>query len=288
MKGILLAGGNGHRLWPNTVSLSKHLFPIYDKPMIYYSFSTLLLAGVTEIAVIVTPRYRNLYQTLLGSGTKFGIKIYYCDQQQPTGIPDALKIVPDSFKNDSVILVLGDNLLYGSGLGSILKNTYSNSGALIFGHEVSNPQDYGVLVLNSNGVVIDIEEKPKVPKSRLAVPGIYYFDKHCFEFVNELSPSKRGETEIVQLLKKYLNSNQLEMQKLPRGYTWLDTGSYDNMLEASEFIRVLQLRHGVKISCPEEIALREGLIDKEMFYEIYQTMPNSDYREYLKQVLENF
>ena len=281
MKGILLAGGRGTRLWPNTAIISKQLLPIYDKPMIYYPLTTLMLAGITDIAVITNPEHEELFKNLLGDGSKWGLKFHYVPQQSPTGIPDVLKLVPKSFSQDSVMVVLGDNFLYGMGLGASLKEAYSGSGALIFSYKVNNPSDYGVVVVDQDGYAISLEEKPTNPKSDLAIPGIYFLDSDAYSVVNTLKPSARGETEITDLLNHYLAKRQLKVQQLARGTAWLDTGSFDNLLGAGEFVRVLEMRQGLKIGCPEEVSLRMGFIKAEQFKVLVDSLPSSVYKNYL-------
>ena len=281
MKGILLAGGRGTRLWPSTSSISKQLLPIYDKPMIYYPLTTLMLAGVTEIAIVTNPEHEHLFRDLLGDGRKWGLKLHFTPQPSPTGIPDVLKLVPKSFQQDSVMVVLGDNLLYGMGLGASLKSAYSGEGALVFSYKVHNPSAYGVVVVNQEGYAISLEEKPSNPKSELAIPGVYFLDSAAYELVHSLKPSSRGETEITDLLNYYLREKKLKVQQLARGTAWLDTGSFDNLLEAAEFVRVLEKRQGLKIGCPEEVAFREGLITKIELLSLIERMPKSEYRDYL-------
>jgi glucose-1-phosphate thymidylyltransferase len=281
MKGILLAGGRGTRLWPNTAIISKQLLPIYDKPMIYYPLTTLMLAGITEIAVITNPEHEELFKNLLGDGSKWGLKFHFVPQQSPTGIPDVLKLVPKSFSQDSVMVVLGDNFLYGMGLGSSLKQAYPGSGALVFSYRVNNPSDYGVVVVDQDGYAVSLEEKPAAPKGDLAIPGIYFLDSDAYEIVKTLKPSARGETEITDLLDHYLQKRQLKVQQLARGTAWLDTGSFDNLLEAGEFVRVLEKRQGLKIGCPEEVGLRMGFIDPGQFNHLVNTLPAGGYKNYL-------
>jgi len=285
MKGILLAGGRGTRLWPNTAIISKQLLPIYDKPMIYYPLTTLMLAGITEIAVITNPEHEELFKNLLGDGSKWGLKFHYVPQQSPTGIPDVLKLVPKSFSQDSVMLVLGDNFLYGMGLGASLKQAYPGSGALVFSYKVNNPSDYGVVVVDQDGYAVSLEEKPAAPKSDLAIPGIYFLDSDAYTVVNTLKPSARGETEITDLLNHYLQKKQLKVQQLARGTAWLDTGSFDNLLEAGEFVRVLEKRQGLKIGCPEEVGLRMGFIDPGQFNYVVNTLPAGGYKNYLMELV---
>jgi glucose-1-phosphate thymidylyltransferase len=250
VKGLLLAGGFGTRLWPSTLSVSKQLLPIYDKPMIYYPLTTLMLAGVQEIALVTTSQQQYLYKNLLANSDHWGIKIHYVVQEIPTGIPDALRLVPKSFKDESILMVLGDNFVYGVGLGRSLKSVFAGQGAVIFGHKVANPQAYGVVEFDSNGFATSIEEKPTVPKSNFAIPGIYYMDSECYKYCSNLLPSKRGETEITDLLKVYLTQKKLRVKTLERGTAWLDTGTYDNLLAASEFVRAIESRQGLKIGCP--------------------------------------
>jgi len=281
VKGILLAGGRGTRLWPNTAIISKQLLPIYDKPMIYYPLTTLMLAGVTEIAIITNPEHEQLFRDLLGDGSNWGLKFHYVPQQSPTGIPDVLRLVPKSFQQDSVMVVLGDNFLYGMGLGASLKGVYSGTGALVFSYKVNNPSDYGVVVVDQDGYAISLEEKPTNPKSNLAIPGIYFLDSDAYTAVQALKPSARGETEITDLLNHYLHKKQLKVQQLARGTAWLDTGSFDNLLEAAEFVRVLEKRQGLKIGCPEEVSLRMGFVDVGKFKIVVNSLPASGYKNYL-------
>jgi glucose-1-phosphate thymidylyltransferase len=285
MKGILLAGGRGTRLWPNTAIVSKQLLPIYDKPMIYYPLTTLMLAGVTEIAIVTNPEHENLFRGLLGDGSQWGLRFHYLLQESPTGIPDVLKLAPKSFKQDSVMLVLGDNFLYGIGLGASLREAFSGSGALVFSYKVSNPSDYGVVVVDQAGYAVSLEEKPTNPKSELAIPGIYFLDSDAYVAVEALKPSARGETEITDLLNHYLNKKSLKVQQLARGTAWLDTGSFDNLLEAGEFVRVLEKRQGLKIGCPEEVGLRMGYIDPIQFKNIVHSLPTSEYKKYLMELI---
>lgn len=288
MKGILLAGGRGTRLWPSTSSISKQLLPIYDKPMIYYPLTTLMLAGVTEIAIVTNPEHEHLFRDLLGDGRKWGLKLHYTPQPSPTGIPDALKLAPNSFQQDSVMVVLGDNLLYGMGLGASLKSAYSGEGALVFSYKVHNPSDYGVVVVDQEGYAISLEEKPSNPKSELAIPGVYFLDSNAYEMVHSLKPSARGETEITDLLNNYLINGKLRVQKLERGTAWLDTGTFENLLEASEFVRVIEKRQGLKIGCPEEVGLRMGIISETEFIANVKSLPSSEYKNYLLKLVESF
>jgi glucose-1-phosphate thymidylyltransferase len=286
MRGILLAGGRGTRLWPMTASVSKQLLPIYDKPMIYYPLTTLMLAGVMNISIIVNPEHLNLYKNLLGTGNQWGLHLDYIVQERPTGIPDSLLLIPKELRNESVILVLGDNFLYGMGLGASLKSVYDSTGALIFGYHVSNPQDYGVVKLNELGKPTQIVEKPASPISNLAIPGVYFLDNKCYDYAANLIPSARGETEIVELLSRYLNDDQLTVVELARGTAWLDTGGSENLLEASEFVRVLEKRQGLKIGSPEEVSFREGLIDSAQLRLLIKDMPACEYSAYLSSLSE--
>ena len=288
MKGILLAGGRGNRLWPTTSSISKQLLPIYDKPMIYYPLTTLMLAGVTEIAIVTNPEHEHLFRALLGDGRKWGLTLHFSPQALPTGIPDVLKLVPPYFQQDSVMVVLGDNLLYGMGLGASLKSAYSGHGALVFSYKVHNPSDYGVVVVDQAGYAISIEEKPTNPKSDLAIPGLYFLDREAYEMVHSLKPSARGETEITDLLNNYLIEGKLRVQKLERGTAWLDTGTFENLLEASEFVRVIEKRQGLKIGCPEEVSLRLGIVSESEFLTNVKSLPSSEYKKYLLNLVESY
>ena len=286
MKGIILARGRGTRLWPSTSTISKQLLPIYDKPMIYYPLTTLMLAGVREILIVTNPEHELLFRGLLGDGSKWGLKFHFAQQQSPTGIPDVLNLVPESFKQDSVMVVLGDNLLYGMGLGASLQSAYSGRGALVFSYRVNNPSDYGVVAVNPEGYAVSLEEKPSDPKSDLAIPGVYFLDSRAYEFVQSLKPSSRGETEITDLLKYYLADGQLKVQMLARGTAWLDTGTFENLLEAAEFVRVIEKRQGMKIWCPEEVSLRMGYVGKNEFIANVNSLPTSDYKNYLLNLFE--
>ena len=241
-----------------------------------------MLAGITKIALITNPEHISVYKKLLGNGKSLGLTIDYVIQDNPTGIPDSLSLVPNDYKNDCVMLVLGDNFIYGMGLGGSLKSMYNGNGAMVFGYQVNNPQDYGVVSFDENGKVLDIEEKPKYPKSNFAIPGIYFLDNNCYEFVTRLKPSDRGETEITDLLKCYMQNGNLRVKTLARGTAWLDTGTFDNLLAASEFVKTIEIRQGLKIGCIEEIALREGLISKEQFGLLIQQIPECEYSNYLK------
>lgn len=289
MKGIILAGGSGTRLYPLTQVISKQLMPIYDKPMIYYPLSVLMLAGIREILIISTPDHLHLFQALLGGGEQWGLTFEYAVQPEPKGLAQAFLIGKSFIGNDTVCLVLGDNLFYGQGLPEILKRaTQLVSGALIFGYKVAQPEQYGVIEFNRAGHVIGIEEKPKVPKSAYAVPGIYFYDAQVSTLAAQLQPSSRGELEITDLNQLYLAKNQLNVELLSRGFAWLDTGTHDSLQEASSFIRTLENRQGVKIACLEEIALNQGYINDEQFHGLAKKLSKSSYGAYLMQVWEEF
>ena len=242
----------------------------------------MMLAGVTRIAIITNPEHINSYKKLLGDGLSLGLTIDYVIQENPTGIPDSLLLVPNEYKSDCTMLVLGDNFIYGMGLGRSLKSMYNGKGAMVFGYQVNNPHEYGVVSFDENGKVLELEEKPKNPKSNFAIPGIYFLDNKCYEFASKLKPSLRGETEITDLLKCYMENGDLRVKTLARGTAWLDTGTFDNLLAASEFVKTIEIRQGLKIGCIEEIALREGLISKKQFDLLIQQIPECEYSNYLK------
>jgi len=285
MIGILLAGGRGTRLYPVTKSMSKQLLPLYDKPMIYYSLTTLIFAGARRIFVVVNPDHKDLFESSLGDGNHWGLSITYLVQSAPRGIADCFRLVPDPYRSESCVVALGDNIFYGSGLGLALKTSYQGTGALCFAYEVANPEKYGVVTLSEDGVPLSIEEKPIAPKSRYAIPGLYWFDSQCFHLAASLQPSPRGELEITDLLRKYLKMQQLQVKIMPRGTAWLDTGEVDTLMSASQFIAVVQERQGYVIGSPEEVALREGTISKSEFSFLVQNMPDSKYKDYLRKLL---
>jgi glucose-1-phosphate thymidylyltransferase len=285
MKAILLAGGSGTRIWPLSAAVNKQLLPVYDKPMIYYPLTTLLLAGATEILVVTTPEAVKGMEKLLGEGSQWGVTISYAIQEKPTGIPDAFILAPDYFKGSSVILMLGDNLLYGMGLGESLRQNSKLEGGKIFAYPVSNPEDYGVVVLGRDGLPQRIVEKPDSFVSNLAIPGLYFFDSSVYSRVQKLKPSRRGELEITDVLNSYLDDQLLKVQVLERGTAWLDTGNSKSLLAAGEFVKVIEDRQGLKIGCPEEVALRTGLISVETLEENLKNFPEGDYKRYLGQLL---
>ncbi len=281
MKGIVLAGGTGSRLWPVTRAVSKQLLPIYNKPLIYYPISTLMLAKIREILVIVNPSDLNQFQELLGNGEDFGVEIEYCVQNEPRGIADAFIIGKNFIGKDSSALILGDNIFYGQGLGVKLQQYTDVVGAQIFGYPVHDPDRYGVVELNKNSEVISIEEKPENPKSNLAVPGLYFYDNSVIDLAHSIKPSARGELEISTINQMYLSKNQLRATRLERGTAWFDTGTFDSMHAASSFIQVIEQRQGFMIACLEEIAWRNEWISLSQLSQSAQRYRDSSYRNYL-------
>ena len=283
MKGIILAGGAGTRLYPCTAATSKQLLAVYDKPMIYYPLSTLMLSGIRDILIISTPQDITRFEAVLGDGKLLGINLTYAVQNEPNGIAQALIIGEQFINNDKVCLILGDNLFYGHGLSDLLqKAARITSGAHLFGYWVQDPYRYGVVEVDEKGIPLSIEEKPLKPKSNYAVPGIYFYDEQCVDLVRALQPSARGELEITGLNKLYLEKEQLSIQLLGRGIAWLDTGTPESLLDASNFIATVEKRQGLKIACLEEIAYRMGFIGRGAFLSIINTMPKGVYREYLE------
>jgi glucose-1-phosphate thymidylyltransferase len=287
MKGIILAGGSGTRLYPTTIAFSKQLLPIFDKPMIYYPLSVLLFAGIRDILVISTPRDVPLFQSLLGEGSQFGVRFTYAAQSEPRGIADSFRVGRDFIGNDPVALVLGDNILYGHGLPEFLKRAVNRpSGATIFAHAVTDPERYGVVEIDVAGRVVSIEEKPAKPKSNYAAIGLYFFDNRVVEIAASLAPSPRGELEITDVIRNYMDRGELASEILGRGFAWLDTGTHESLAAASQYVQVLEQRQGLHISCPEEVAYRLGYITREKLSETAKKIAQSSYGRYLLSLCE--
>ena len=286
MRGIILAGGSGTRLYPITMGVSKQLLPVYDKPMIYYPLSTLMMAGIRDIQVITTVPDAAAFERVLGDGSQFGINISYAVQGQPEGLAQAFVIGAGHIGSDSVALALGDNIFYGAGLGTNLRRHQNLSGGAIFAYWVANPSAYGVVDFGADGIALSIEEKPATPKSNYAVPGLYFYDNDVIEIARSLKPSARGEYEITDVNRTYLNQGRLVVEVLARGTAWLDTGTFDSLADAGDYIRTLERRQGLKVSVPEEVAWRMGFIDDEQLARRAESLLKSGYGTYLLQLLE--
>ncbi|MDM7892737.1 glucose-1-phosphate thymidylyltransferase RfbA [Curtobacterium caseinilyticum] len=286
MKGIILAGGSGTRLWPITKGISKQLMPIYDKPMVYYPLSTLMMAGIREVLVITTPEYNEQFKALLGDGSSLGMDIQYAVQPSPDGLAQAFVIGEDFIGDDSVALVLGDNIFHGTGLGTNLRKNTEVDGATIFAYHVADPTAYGVVEFDDDFTAVSIEEKPTQPKSNYAVPGLYFYDNKVIEIAKTIEPSARGELEISTVNERYLEAGELGVQVLDRGTAWLDTGTFESMMQASEYVKVIEDRQGFKIGCIEEIAWRNGWIDDAQLAELAAPLVKGGYGVYLQRLLD--
>ena len=288
MKGIILAGGTGSRLYPITKGVSKQLIPIYDKPMIYYPLSVLMLAEIKNILIISDPKFIDLYKNIFEDGSHLGMHITYAVQDKPKGLADAFVVGEEFINNEPAALVLGDNVFYGQGFGSALKKLANlKDGAIIFGYYVNNPEDFGIVEFDEKKKVISVEEKPKNPKSHYAIPGLYFYDKNVTEIVKNLKPSKRGELEITDLNKEYLKMGKLRVQILGRGFAWLDTGTADGLANASDFVRTIQKRQGLYIACIEEIAYNKGFIDEDQLLKLAKCYKKTEYGKYLESIVKN-
>ena len=285
MKGIILAGGSGTRLYPLTKAISKQIMPVYDKPMIYYPLSTLMLAGIREVLIISTPRDLPVFKELLGDGEQLGMSFSYAVQEEPRGLADAFIVGADFIGKDAVALVLGDNIFYGQSFSKVLRNvaerTENEAGATIFGYYVRDPREYGVVEFDEDGTAISIEEKPEKPKSNYAVPGLYFYDNDVVDIAKNVKPSARGEIEITSVNNEYLSRGNLKVETLGRGFAWLDTGNHDMLLAAADFVSAFQKRQGLYISCIEEIAYKRGFISKEQLVDLAQPLLKTDYGKYL-------
>ncbi len=285
MKGIILAGGSGTRLYPLTLAVSKQMLPIYDKPMIYYPLSILMLAGIRDILIISTERDLPRFEELFGTGEQLGLRMTYAVQDKPRGLADAFIVGKEFIGSDRVALILGDNIFYGQSFSKLLKSVAAREeGATIFGYYVRDPREYGVVEFDSNGMAVSIEEKPEKPKSNYAVPGLYFYDNDVIKIAENVKPSARGEIEITSINNAYLEMGKLHVETLGRGFAWLDTGSHDNLLEASDFVSAMQRRQGLYVSCIEEIAFRSGFIDKEQLLKLAEPLLKTAYGVYLTEV----
>jgi glucose-1-phosphate thymidylyltransferase len=287
MRGIILAGGSGTRLWPITKGISKQLMPIYDKPMVYYPLSTLMMAGINEILIITTPEYNSQFRALFGDGSHLGLRVEYAVQPSPDGLAQAFVIGEEFIGDESVALVLGDNIFHGTGLGSALRKHTEIEGALIFAYQVRDPSAYGVVEFDDEFRAVSIEEKPDRPRSDYAVPGLYFYDNAVVEIAKSIKPSARGELEISTVNERYLERGALQVQVLDRGTAWLDTGTFESMMQASEYVRVIEDRQGFKIGCIEEIAWRAGWIDDAQLSELAAPLVKSGYGSYLKRLIRD-
>jgi glucose-1-phosphate thymidylyltransferase len=285
MKGIVLAGGTGSRLFPLTTVLSKQLLPVYDKPMIYYPLATLMAAGLKEILVIVTPRDETAFRALLGDGSQWGMHIEYVVQLKPEGLAQAFILAENFLQGQKAALVLGDNIFHGVGLGTQLRALTDPVGGVVFAYQVADPSEYGVIEFDEFGKVVSIEEKPKVPKSSYAIPGLYFFDQNVVEIAKNVVPSSRGELEITSVMLEYLNRDELQVEVLPRGTAWLDTGTFNTLHEAGTYVRIIQERQGAQVGCLEEIAWRNGWINDAQLHILSEKMASSGYGSYLRRLL---
>ena len=286
MKGIILAGGSGTRLHPLTIALSKQLMPVYDKPMIYYPLSTLMLAGINEILIISTPEHTDLFKKLLGDGSQLGCKFEYAVQEKPEGLAQAFIIGEEFVGSDDVALILGDNIFYGSGMSKLLQSNTNPDGGIVYAYHVHDPERYGVVEFDKEGKAISIEEKPENPKSSYAVPGIYFYNNSVIDIAKNIKPSPRGELEITDVNKEYLKQGTLEVSVLNRGTAWLDTGTFQSLMQASEFVRVIEERQGLKVGCIEEVAYRMGFIDKKQVEVLATPLVKSGYGKYLLNLIK--
>lgn len=286
MKGIILAGGTGSRLFPSTIAVSKQLLPVFDKPLIYYPLSTLMLAGIQDVLIITNPEYVTSFEKLFGSGSQLGMHIEYKEQKTPRGLADAFIVGEEFIGDDKVCLILGDNMLYGYGISELLKTAGKlKEGGIIFGYEVADPTSYGVVEVDKTGKAISIEEKPKIPKSNLAVPGLYFYDNEVIEIAKKVKPSKRNEIEITSVNEEYMNRGKLEVIKLGRGHAWFDTGTPERLCDATDYVKAIETRQGMQVACLEEIAYKNQWITKEQVLQAANKFEKTDYGKYLKRLI---